>query len=102
MPTRNPRYTPPSIAQLPPHSFGTNRGRILKTFLPISQHRIVNKSRESAKIILSALKIEMRRPHVAASALAAMYPDGQSSVKPMRGPIKSARAIRRPDSRLQR
>jgi hypothetical protein len=48
----------------------------------------VNKSRESAKIILAALKIEMGHPHITASASAALYPERQGGLKLMRVPIR--------------
>ena len=41
----------------------------------------VHQSRKSAKAILDSLKIEMAKPHITASAMAALYSDPQPSLK---------------------
>jgi hypothetical protein len=56
--------------------------------LDLCQSGIVNKRRQSPKVILAALKIEMGHPHITASALAAIYPERQGSLKPIRVPIR--------------
>jgi hypothetical protein len=56
--------------------------------VPLCEHPIVDKRQKSTKVILAALKIEMGHPHMTASALAVIYPERHTSLKPMRVPIR--------------
>jgi hypothetical protein len=59
---------------------------------------VVNKRRQSTKVILAALKIEMGHPHITASANAALYPERQDSLKPTRVPIRRSNIANLTDS----